>query len=329
MLVRSIILVSSLHARKPKPFVRVVVGLALLFVTGIGRADEANHEPDDQKDLARLSAVWQSNLTEVKSAYVRYRSLFRPASKSVTRDEVLKILETADFVNRPDDARLLSNALGLEIPAGHAAWGNGELYVAGTNVRVNSDYEGHRHSEMVLMDANRIVANPANKQIEIYARNGSRRYVKSLDDLRVIPKMEKQTASIEKRSTDGLVLKVGSQQFVVEAGTGFVQSVRVGPAGPAQSSQEIFQKGPVTYPGGIVFPAAIITCRYVGDEVKSIRIDVIETATFNEPIKDKVFAVNAPAGSKVFDFRRKREEPGFFTAIGKPVEDIITEIDPK
>ena len=56
---------------------------------------------------------------------------------------------------------------------------------------------------------------------------------------------------------------------------------------------------------------------------------MIETATFNEPIKDKVFAVNAPAGSKVFDFRRKREEPGFFTAIGKPVEDIITELEPK
>ncbi len=329
MLVRSIILVSSLHARKPKPFVRVVVGLALLFVTGIGRADEANHEPDDQKDLARLSAVWQSNLTEVKSAYVRYRSLSRPASKNVSRDEVLKLLETTDFVNRPDDARLLSNTLGLEIPPGHAAWGNGELYVSGTNVRVNSDYEGRRHSETVLMDTNRIVANPSNNQIDIYARKSLKRYVKSLDDLRVIPRLQKQTATIEKRSADGLVLKVGSQQFVVEAGTGFVQSVRVGPAGPAQSSQEIFQKGPVTYPGGIVFPAAIITCRYVGNEVKSIRIDVIETATFNEPIKDKVFAVNAPAGSKVFDFRRKREEPGFFTAIGKPVADIITEIDPK
>jgi hypothetical protein len=319
----------SLHARKPKPFVRVVAGLALLFATAFGRADEANQAPDDQKDLARLAAVWQSNLTEVKSAHVRYRSLSRPTSKSVTRDEVLKLLETTDFVTRPDDARLLSNALGLEIPPGHAAWSNGELYVAGTNVRVNSDYKGRRHSEMVLMDTNRIVANPSNKQIEIYARKSLKRYVKSLDDLRVIPRLEKQTATIEKRSADGLVLNVGKKQFVVEVGTGFVQSVRMGPAGPAQSSQEIVQKGRVTYPGGIVFPAAIITCRYVGNEVKSIRIDVIETATFNEPIKDKVFAVNAPAGSKVFDFRRKREDPGFFTAIGKPVEDIITELDPK
>jgi hypothetical protein len=314
-------------ARKAKLFVNVVAPCALLFVTGFGRADEANNAPDDQKDLSRLAAIWQGNLSEIKSAHIRYRSLARVASKITTRDMVLKLLETSDFVNRPDDARLLSKALGLEIPPEHAAWGNGELYVTGTKIRVNSDYEGRRHSEMVLIDAAQILVSPSNNQINIYVRNGSRRHVKSLDDLRIIPRLEMQTAAmIEKRSADGLVVKIGTKQFVVENGTGFVQSVRTE---STQSSEEIFQKGRVAYPGGIIFPAAVITCSYFRGDLKFIAIDVIEKATFNEPINDKVFAVSAPAGSNVFDSRRKRDEPGFFTYIKEPVADIVTEIDPK
>jgi hypothetical protein len=74
---------------------------------------------------------------------------------------------------------------------------------------------------------------------------------------------------------------------------------------------------------------AVITCRYFRGNLTFIAIDVIEAATFNEPIKDEAFAVSAPAGSKVVDHRRSEGEPGYFTAIREPVTDIITEIDPK
>jgi hypothetical protein len=315
-------------ARKSKLFVNLVAGLALLFVAAFARADEAKHAPNDQEDLSRLAAIWQGNLSEIKSAHVRYRSLARIPSKIVSnRDAVLKLLKRTDFINRPDDARMLSKELGLDIPPEHATWGNGELFATGTKIRVNSDYEGRRHSEMVLIDEAQISANRPNNQIDIYVRNGSRSHVKSLDELRIIPRLEKQAAAtIENRSADGLVVKIGAKQFLVEEGTGFVQSVRTE---SVRSSDEIFQKGRVAFPGGIIFPAAVITCLYSRGDLKFIQIDVIETATFNEPIKDEVFAVSAPTGSKVFDRRKNEDEPGYFTHIEEPVADILTEIDSK
>lgn len=314
-------------ARNSKRFVKVVGGLALLFVAAVGRADESASAADDQRDLGRLAEIWQGNLSEVESAHVRYRSLARAASKNATRDEVLKLLEATNLVNRPDDARLLSKALGLKIAPDRSAWGHGELYLTGNKIRVNSDYEGHRHSEMVLIDSDQIMADRLNDQIDICVRGRSRRHVKSLDELRIVPRPNKKAAAvIEGRSADGLVVKIGAQQFVVEKGTGFVQSVRTE---TAQSSVEILQQGRVAYPGGITFPAAVISCRYSGGNLTFIGIDVIESATFNEPIKDAVFAVSAQAGSKVFDARKKKDEPGYFTRIKQPVADILTEIDPK
>jgi hypothetical protein len=315
---------------KSKLFVNVVAGFALLFATAFGRADEAIHELDDQKDLSRLTAIWQGNLSEIKSAHIRYRSLARNPSKTSTRDVVLKLLETTDFVNRPDDARLLSKALGLEIPPEQAAWGNGELYVTGTKIRVNLDYEGRRHSEQVWTDAAHIMFSRSNNQIDIGVRNGSRRRMKIPNDFRVIPRVGKQmSATVEKRCADGLVVRIGVEQFVVDEGTGFVQSVKrdLVQIDPSQRSEDIFLKGRVSYPGGILFPAAIIRCRYSRGDLNFIGVDVIETATFNEPIKDEVFAVTAPAGTKVFDFRLNKDEPGYFTAIRQPVADIITEMD--
>jgi hypothetical protein len=330
MFLPSISLEWSRTARKSKLFVNVVAGLALLFATTFGRADEANHEPDDQKDLDRLAAIWQGNLSEIKSAHIRYRSLARGTSKVVTRDVVLKLLETTDFVNRPDDARRLSEALGLGIPPEHAVWGNGELYVTGTKIRVNRDYEGRRISERVWIDAARIVFSQLNDQIVIYVRDGNRNDMKTPNDFRVIPRAGKQTAGIvEKRSADGLVVRLGVEQFVVDEGTGFVQSFKrdLVQIDPSQSSEDRFPKGRVPYPGGILFPAAIIRCRYSRGDLNFIGVDVIETATFNEPIKDEVFAVTAPAGTKVFDFRLNKDEHGYFTRIEEPVADILSEID--
>jgi hypothetical protein len=225
-----------------RPIMKLVAGLVLFVAATFGRADEAKQEPDDQKDLNRLAAIWQANLSEIKSAHIRYRSLARPPSKIATRDAMLKLLETSDFVNRPDDARLLSKTLGLEIPPEHAAWGNGELYVTGTKIRVNSDYEGSRVSELVLIDTNQIVASRVNSQIDIYSRkNGSRRHVKSLDDLRIIPRLDKQPpATIEKRSVDGLVMRIGIKQLLVDEGTGFVHSV----------IQDSIQRDPTHVSGG-------------------------------------------------------------------------------
>jgi len=320
-------------ARKSKLFVNVVAGLALLFATAFGRADEANPTPDDQKDIDRLKAIWQGNLSEIKSAHIRYRSLARGTSKVTTRDVVLKLLETTDFVNRPNDARLLSEALGLGIPPEDAAWGNGELYVTGTKIRVNMDYEGRRISENVWIDAAFIdfsQFSQSNNSIQIHVRDRNSRYMKTPNAFRVIPRAGEQTAAtVEKRSADGLVVRIGVGQFVVDEGTGFVQSFKMDLAQiePRQSSEDIFPKGRVSYPGGILFPAAIIRCRYSRGDLNFIEVDVIETATFNEPIKDEVFLVTAPAGTKVFDFRLNKDEHGYFTRIEEPVADILSELD--
>ena len=310
--------------QKSKLFVRVVAGFALLFATAFGRADDTNHEPDDQMALNRLAAIWQGNLSEIKSANIRYRSLARGPSKPAAREVVLELLEKLDFVNRPDDARLLSRDLGLGILPEQALWGNGDLYLIDNKIRTNRDYGGRRISESVAVDAVHIVASRLNAQIAIYARDGRKRDLKPLDDLRVIPRLEQQAvAKIEKRSADGLVVKIGAKQFIVDEGTGFVRSVSWELNG---SAEDIFQKGLVVYPGGISFPAAIITCRYVKGNLQFIQVDVIESATFNEPIKDEEFAVNAPPGSKVFDHRMDRDQPGFFTQINEPAADVLSEI---
>ncbi len=222
---------------------------------------------------------------------------------------------------------MLSKELGLGISTEQPAWGIGELYLTGDKFRANNDYDGHRHSETVSIDDAEIVTNRPNDQINIYRRGTSRRHAKSINELRIIPRLDKQAAaSIEKRSADGLVVKIGATRFLVDERTGFVQSASTG---AAQDSKEIFQKGRVVHPGGIVFPEAVITCRYWRGELKTIGIDVIEAATFNAPIKDKEFAVNAPAGSRVFDARKKKGEPGYFTRIWQPVPDILTELEPK
>jgi hypothetical protein len=311
--------------RKSKLFVNVAASFALLFGTAFGRADEPNPKPDDQRDLDRLAAIWQGNVSKVKSAHIQYHSLARTTSKRVTRDVLLKLLDIADFANRPDDAKLLSETLGLDIRPEQAAWGEGELYLAGTKVRVNSDYEGRRLGEDVWNDTVRIRFDRLNDQITIGGSSGRKTGMMTFNDLRVIPRLENQpAATIERRSADGLSVRIGPKQFVVDDDTGFVQSVRIG---SAQDFTEICQRGRVPYPNGIVFPAAIITCRYARSGLSFIGIDVIDTATFNEPIKDDVFAVSAPIGSKVFDHRLDRNKSAYFTRIDAPVAGIISEID--
>ncbi len=264
-------------------------------------------------------------MSEVKSAHIQYHLLAWNASKKVSRDIVLKLLETADFVKRPDDARLLSATLGVDIRPEQAAWGEGELYLAGTKVRMNRDYEGRRLGEDVWNDTVHIRFDRLNNQITIGGSSGRKTGMMTFNDLRVIPRLENQPApAIEKRSADGLSVRIGPKLFVVDEDTGFVQPVRIG---SAQEFTEIFQKGRVSYPNGIVFPGAIITCRYSRGELWFIGIDVIDTATFNEPIKDNVFAVSAPAGSGVFDHRLNKDQSGYYIRIDAPSADIISEIE--
>ena len=312
-------------------FAGVIAGLGLTFflVAVSAHADDAKQSADDQADIDRLTAIWQGNASEVKTAYVKYRALARGPAKVVTRQDVLVQLETKDFVKRPEDARLISDAFGLELDPDRAAWGTGELYVSRNKVRANRDYEDARFSEDVLTENTRVIFSRLNDQIDVYFRGGSHNRLMSLNDFRVIPKPTDQLpATIEKRMEDRLVVRIGPQQFVVDEETGFVHSVRrnTPPDGPSQSSVDCFQRGRLTFPDGIVFPAAVTTCHYLRDELKIITVNVLESATFNEPIKDEVFVLAAPAGSKVFDSRLKRGWRGYFNRIIEPVPDVIAEL---
>ena len=77
-----------------------IAGLAVLFLAAIGRADETVIEADDQRDLRRLTEIWEGNRSEIQSAHVRFRSLLRPVSNNLNREAVLKLLETTDFAKR-------------------------------------------------------------------------------------------------------------------------------------------------------------------------------------------------------------------------------------
>jgi hypothetical protein len=306
----------------------IVAGLGLGFVTALCRADVADQAADDRQVLDRLVAIWQANAAEIKSAHIRYRRIARVPLKATTRDAVLKLIDAADFAKRPDDARFVARTLDLGIPPDKPVWGNGELYLSGNKTRVNSSYDGRLHSELVWIDAAHIDVNHPNNQVSIFVRGQGARHMKSPNDFRFIPRVnDPGVFTIVKRSPDGTVIRNGPIKIDVDAMTGFVRSFKLDAVqGDLQYSEDTFCQGRVTYPGGIVFPAAIIKCRYTRGDLISISVDVIEAATFNEPVKDAVFDVAAPVGTKVFDHRLNNEEPAF-ARMDQPVPDIIVEMD--
>jgi hypothetical protein len=316
--------------RKTKRLVVSLAGIAAistaaLFISAIAHADEPVRLPEDEKDLARLAAIWQGNLSEVQTAHLLYRSVLRFPAKKVAREGVLALLASTDVVGTPDDVRLISDALELELKPEKPAWGYAEMYLAGSALRINDKYEGFQHSEGVFTDRVHVRYKIPNDQIDIWYPQDDRSAHKRFANFRVIPQLtDPSVATIESRSADELVVKLGATQFVVDERTGFVKSKR---EYSSELVREIIQVGKFTYPGGIVFPEAVITCHYRHGNLTSIGIDVIEGAAFNHAIPDKVFAISAPAGAKVFDHRLSPYAPERFTRLQGSVPDVLSAID--
>jgi hypothetical protein len=311
--------------RKTKRLVVSLAWIAALFISAIAHADEPVRTPEDEKDLARLSAIWQGNLSEIKTAHILYRSVLRAPAKIVAREDVLALLASTDVVGTPDDVRVISDALGLELKPEKPAWSYAEMYLAGSALRINDKYEGFQHAEGVFTDTVNVRYKIPNDQIDIWYPQDDRSVHKRFADFRVIPELtDPSVATIESRSADELVVKLGTAQFVVDERSGFIKSVR---KYSSELYREIIQVGKFTFPDGIVFPEAVITCHYRHGNLTIIGIDVIEGADFKHAIPDKVFAISAPAGAKVFDHRLSPYAPERFTRLQGSVPDVLSAID--
>lgn len=300
-----------------------ILSLATLFYSATCFAEDLR--PADAEVVSKLKSIWSGQSAEISTAQITCRYLNRSASKKTSRQRTIEVLQALDLVGRPDDARVLSESLGLGIPANSACWGTIRLYYEPGGFRQTLTFDDKPFNELIHDQADDVVrADFANNQVQISPPGTSRRRELKLEQLRPTLKgMNLENAILVSRQNGNVVLDVGPQRIVADEASGFISQITVEAKGGKLVSISSF-KDPREYAGDILFPTEIVFSRYLNDHLLALEILIVEQAQFNLPPPPDALALAVEKGAKVFD-RRKGDVD--FHQPTQSVPDIKKEID--
>jgi len=273
-------------------------------------------------DMPSIAAHWNEMHEEVLSAHVKftgYRIWDRNALQPVTKEMVIALGQSMESMTVEQRAAAFEEWL---VPAerGRRAL-KVEQWTEGKRLRENA-------RDDVIHDGERdLIREPDSRRVAIYNRGGARHGVWSLRDLRVIPKVNDDDYKISSATAAQTTIErikdqpngiknIGSQitydnatfipRLMVLIRNGKVRTVNYqGAARP---------KGPN-------LPAFVIQAEFgIDGQIIKATSTFLESATFNEPISDRVFQAEAAQGWTILD---ERSTPGRSIVLEHNVTDAV------
>jgi hypothetical protein len=283
---------------------------------------QAASQTSDESTIASLKAMWDSQRSEIATAYIRYRSVssgpsgLAPLNPQQVRDLVSQLAARSDTLkpiilklHRLERRKQLEE---LEVP-----WSVKEFYSEGYKTR--EDTHELRGTDTQAFDGEQtVITNPANHQVDLFAPGQSRVVRTVLQQFRFVPMLPDGLAISLRRYDGQVVFEIPySQQghdrvdeLAVDEATGLVSRFSTSD-GKGQVFSEILQCDFVTYPGGIVFPTIAVRTKYRMGKLDDLVLCAVEEVRFNRDLPDHVFAITVPGGTNVFDRRRNQNSPLF------------------
>ena len=334
---------AELGRRMAFSLITCIAAAAVVLGTVALSRTEASEESDiDTSDkIQHLHSTAQGTQDSVRTAYVRFRKTFMtgPFKQNMTPETCAAAFARYDMVSQPDDLRgFVSELLDLDQLAGErrnrmsqTPWSNVELHYAkdeSGNERIRETrhrVDGAPDIHVIDKDVS-VRWDDANSQMNIAARRDNRYAYTRLSDF-----WQPIMTAAQIRESGASVSEVGDQLVVeanaladsflatVDADTGFLQTMVRVRSGRSYRSQ---WSGWRARSSGVVFPSVIVNLDFADNELKTIKIAIVEDARFNTPIPDTVFRLGIPAGSVIVDSRggeRKR-----VVKVNRDVFDAVT-----
>ena len=301
--------------------------LALAFTLQWSFAEEA--KPSVRKKLVEM---WAAERSAIVTGHFKFRfirlSADRLADPSISKIE--RALASVDLLASPDQMRLLYDRIVRTPGKSPSPWGLMTLDIDGQRLREECHLANSGNpivQTSVYNGTEKLEADSATKQI-LVSKGKTNRIDLRVSDLRFVPPiidLAPHTFSVTKDIQGQILIKAGGSELMVDEDTGFVRHC-VSRTPEGRVTTDTFQYGPVTYPGGIVFPTASvrILCTTNG-EVSQIAIAVIEETVLNQPIKDEVFRVAATKGRVIVDATNSVSPSAF--RLSRAVGDVAKSIE--
>jgi hypothetical protein len=273
--------------------------LACLFLACAGLSPVRPAYAQDAR-LKDLETIWEAQRQEVATAHIRCRSFRNANINSISHEEVVQAIKSADLVRNPDGLKTVIDRLSSKYLTNPKPWSVIDYYFSGPKVK--EDVLG---TQVFVFDGqNSIELDPANHQVRLFKPGDYTAYIRKLSDFRRVPRnsnyrIEHVGSGLLELHDESLAL----ERFFVEAGTGLLREFR-SEHGKGKVGRATIQEHFVTYPGGITFPALVVKADYGATGLHSIDLTLVEEASFNQELPPDTFKVGIPAGTNVFDERK-------------------------
>ena len=296
----------------------VVVAIAFLnaavpTLLAVPESEETQPATDEKAPTAGQSfesfaARWKHQQTEIRTAFVRYRSFRMPGflSAGLSREEVNQLLDGADFSSHPRGLdRLIDLArLPERVPRNGfdpaQLWETKEFYLDGGKTREQT-FRGDEVVNVQLYNGHYLQRwDDRVGQVTVSMLEDSHIHRDSLSDFRYTP-WPMPTPEASGTRSNGLVtfnLGQDGSRLIVEDKTALVRRlVAARPGGEVW--WEIQQQGTHAADGDINYPRIRIESMYHQGKLKSLTIYVIESVRFNEEVPSEMFRLSVPTGTRV------------------------------
>ena len=287
-------------------------------------AAHASAQPASDPAISKLGEIWKSQQSEIATAYIKARLVNSGSVRPESRERVTALIESADLAHKPDNLKLLVDALLTHKFDYPRPWSTIDFWSEGLKTREdNYSNIGLTYSRVYdgTADAN---FDKDNRQIAIWRPGSTNLFRRTLPTFRYVPTEVLPGLRLLDRKGENLLLGRDQSQLTVVETNGFVR--RLVAKHGASVSFEVLQLEPVTYSTGVVFPTVRIDTQYTNDHLTMLEILVIEQARFNEPLDRATFALAAGKGIGVFDHRGETARPRF-ASIKKPVTNVVEYIN--
>lgn len=317
---------------RPKRGLLWALALTVPFALGNGSlwAADSGATGGDPRD--NLIALWKGQKAAVVTA--RYKiSLFRygeSSSKSLTRDQFLRLLPSLDLARVPAFLETLRSQFPPPDPDVLDSWPV-TVEILEDGARSRNDWPVHfaelgSGADSYVFDSKEEVQHHTiNRQASVFAGRSGIQILRT-SNLRYLPPLRgdggRDQFEVLSRSQGRSTLRRGLTSIVADETTGFVHHAVAG--NPQQRvAREVLQYGPRTYPGGILLPTVSAHVNYDSTEkISLLSVYYIREAVLNQEIPADAFTVAVPKGTNVVDFRKDPNRPSERLAF-EPVADVL------
>ena len=255
-----------------------------------------------------FAAQWKQQQTEIRTAFVRYRSFRLPGflSAGLCREDVNEILDAADFSSHPrgldrliDVARLPESVPrnGFD-PA--RFWQTKEFYLDGRKTREQT-FRGDDVVNVQLFNGDYFQSwDDRAGQVTVSMLEKSHIRRDSLSDFRYLPSSMPAPDAPGSRSHGLVTFNLGQDgsRLVVEDKTALVRGL-VAASESGELIWELQQQGTHTAGDNINFSRIKVDTTYHHGKLHSLTIYVIESVRFNEEVPAEMFRLSVPTGTRV------------------------------